>query len=157
MAGDGRLKCLLLPVSSGAILLPDSLVAEIVPAQRHRQDGASDEAWYLGAVEWRGRMLPMISIEAMYDANVAAIAEKTSFVVLHRVNEEAGAEDYYAVHIDGIPHFHHVSEENLQSVKGPDRRFISHEVVVDGANAMIPDLDAVEEKLIGVIPAPAIV
>jgi len=147
-ANAGRLKCLLLPLQSGTLLLPNSVVAEIVPAQRHHRGGDSSRPdWYIGHIEWRGTSLPLISLESLFDSVAREFPAKSSFVVLHRLQDTDG-EDYYAVYIDGIPHFQFVDEAAVQTLStAPNMPYIAHEVSIDGASAMIPDLDAVERKL----------
>lgn len=145
---ENRLKCLLLPLQTGTLLLPNSVVAEIVPAQRHYRDDIERPGWYIGHIEWRGVSLPLISLESLLDSSARGFPPKTSFVVLHRLGETAGREDYYAVYIDGIPHFQFVDESVLQALdSASDSSLIAHEVSIDGASALIPDLDAVELKL----------
>lgn len=145
---DSRLKCLLLPVQSGTLLLPNSVVAEIVPAQRHHRDASARPDWYIGQLEWRGTNLPLISLETLCDSVVREFPAKTSFVVLHRLGDAAGGEDYYAVYIDGIPHFQFIDETAVESLSTSlENPYIAHEVTIDGASAVIPDLDAVERQL----------
>ena len=145
---DSRLKCLLLPVQSGILLLPNSVVAEIVPAQRHHRDDVTRPDWYIGHIEWRGDSLPLISLETLCDSSTREFPSKTSFVVLHRLQDAPGGEDYYAVCIDGIPHFQFVDETAVESLStASENPYIAHEVSLDGASAIIPDLDAVERQV----------
>ena len=145
---EGRLKCLLLPLQSGTLLLPNSVVAEIVPAQRHHRGDGSLPYWYIGHIEWRGTKLPLISLESLWDSAVRDFPAKSSFVVLHRLQDASVGEDYYAVYIDGIPHFQFVDEAAVQTLSSaPSNPYVAHEVTIDGASAIIPDLDAVERKL----------
>lgn len=147
-SNDGRLKCLLLPLQSGTLLLPNSVVAEIVPAQRHHRGSGTLPEWYIGHVEWRGVSLPLISLESMSDSVARDFPAKTSFVVLHRLTDAGDSVDYYAVSIDGIPHFQFIDETAVQALgTAPNDPYIVHEVSIDGASAVIPDLDAVERKL----------
>lgn len=145
---EGRLKCLLLPLQSGTLLLPNSVVAEIVPAQRHHRGEGPLPDWYIGHIEWRGTTVPLISLETLCDSIAREFPAKTSFVVLRRLNDSGGGEDYYAVYIDGIPHFQFIDEVALQALNTPPPSpYIAHEVSIDGASASIPDLDAVERTL----------
>ena len=50
---DLRVKCLLLPLQIGPMLVPNSVIAEIVPAQRHHPETTLEHPWVLGTVEWR--------------------------------------------------------------------------------------------------------
>ncbi len=150
MAGPSgnALKCLLLPLESGTLLLPNSVVAEIVPAQRHRRGSGTLPEWYIGHIEWRGTSLPLISLESLADSAAREFPAKMSFVVLHRLSDATDDEDYYAVSIDGIPHFQFIDETAMQPVSTvPNNPYVAHEVNIDGASAMIPDLDAIERKL----------
>ncbi len=145
---DSGLKCLLLPLQTGTLLLPNSVVAEIVPAQRHHRAGGVQPHWCVGRIEWRGMSVPLISLESLHDGQAREFPNKTSFVVLHRLQESADADDYYAVCIDGIPHFQFLDETLLESLDSdPGNPYVAHEARLDGATVLIPDLDALEAQI----------
>ena len=66
---DLRVKCLLLPLQIGPMLVPNSVIAEIVPAQRHHPETAIEQPWVLGTVEWRSMVLPLLSLERLFLAD----------------------------------------------------------------------------------------
>ena len=59
-----ELYSLLIPLRSERLLVPRMCVAEViafVDAARSRDDAAPD--WYLGAIEWNNRRLPVVSFD----------------------------------------------------------------------------------------------
>ena len=146
-AVSDRIKCLLLPMQNGTLLLPNSVVAEIVPAQRHQRPRQMGVDWLIGVIEWRGMKLPLISMESLFEPGEREFPTKTSFVVMHRLNQSPEFE-YYAVCIDGIPHFQFIGTELPEvGTAANHNRFVAHFVSIDGGSALIPDLDAVEQEL----------
>ena len=143
---DLRVKCLLLPLQIGPMLVPNSVIAEIVPAQRHHPETAIEQPWVLGTVEWRSMVLPLLSLERLCDTAPYEFPIKVPFVVLHRLNQTSG-HNYYAVTIAGIPHFQFVSAEALQTRGTNDYPYMSHGVEFRGENTLIPDFDAIEERV----------
>ncbi len=144
---DTRTKCLLLPLQDATLLLPNSLVAEIVPAQRHHPVAGAHADWLVGSIEWRRMTLPLISLESLYESAPRQHPAKASFIVVHRLNP-VPRQAYYAICISGIPHFELIGDELAPARDAPPKnRYVTFHVQAGGGSALIPDLDAVEQQL----------
>ena len=141
-------KCLLLPITGGYLLVPNTLVAEIVVSQKVLP--AENQAqWMAGIVQWRDQELPLISYEALRGIEEAPRVEKGSrYVVLHAINSE-GRYAYYAVLIQGIPHLMLVTRNkiNNDSAHSQTDQYVASYVDIEGTQAVIPDIDALEVLL----------
>lgn len=144
-------KCLLLSTQNGTVLVPNACVSEIIASQKvmHVDHAPS---WLLGAVEWRGQVLPLISFEKLTSDEAFEFSAKVPFVVLKRLSE-GGTSAFYASYIHGIPHFEVLKRDGLQEYSENERPFMSKQVKIGSEVAYIPDLEAVELLMDDELPA----
>ena len=135
-------QCALVPLREGALLTPNTLIAEVVeyraPEPVHRAP-----AWYLGRLRWRGLPLPVISLERlMGGAPDLATDARTRLVVLYGLGERRRALPYYGVVARGLPRLQRVVAANIEiDEAAPDHDAIAVRVRVGGEAAMVPDVD----------------
>lgn len=85
------LNALLLPLLGRTLLLPSVALAELVnllPVEPVEPGGAAAPAWYLGAVRWRERRVPLLSFEAA--ATGGAPPALRRIAVLHALGGHGG-------------------------------------------------------------------
>jgi len=137
--------CLLLPVNKEILLLPNAAVAEIVPYQEpEAADNAPD--WFVGYLSWRDHRLPVISIEAASDGEVGKIHKNCRIAVLNTLNGNSEL-PYIAIIMQGLPSLQIVRPDSLQKDDSEQRQSISANVTVNGAEALIPNLDDLETRI----------
>jgi chemosensory pili system protein ChpC len=76
---------MLLPLQSGTMLVPYSVVQEII-AYRSPEPSEAMPSWILGMLDWHRWKLPVISAEKLLGAAFAATGKKRHIVVCNLLN-----------------------------------------------------------------------
>ncbi len=137
---------LMIPTVLGNILLPNSSVAEIVPFSNVNlfQDEDDKPNWFLGNLLWRGRDIPLISVDLMSGADDAQANKRSRVAIAHTLNSNKTL-PYIAIVVQGIPRLSHVTQNNIKLVDEVDLPESEKvRVTVDDIKANIPDLDQLE-------------
>lgn len=141
-------RCILLPLLNDVLLVPHSLVAEIVAYQKvHRV--ADSPQWLLGVIDWKGNDVPLLSFEAAIGGEVGEVPPKVQFVVFTAIGAATQGK-LYAVRIKGIPHFETIDDTSISAANVSSRAnpLIASRVIVNGVAACIPDIDALESMVL---------
>ncbi len=144
-----QLQALIIPLKSWNLILPQSLVAEVLPMPEVRLTD-SDEQWFRGSIEWRGAELPLVSIDAYCFPSKDDAQQRTRRVaVLQSVGEGI---EHYALEIYSIPHPLRLVESEVQvnEVDGSCELVAIH-VKVSGVQGVIPNLDLIEREIVRVM------
>jgi chemosensory pili system protein ChpC len=154
-AEQKELYSLLIPLRSERLLVPRMCVAEVIAfadTARTRDDAAPD--WYLGAIEWNNRRLPVVSFDGTRDEERKSKRNRTRVVVFHAITQELKG-GYYGVLTQGFPQLVRVNADVLgleteqplpANVPALCRARMIHEY------PLIPDVERIE-KMIGELPA----
>lgn len=149
-----ELYSLLIPLQSERLLVPRMCVAEVIAfadAARTRDDAAPD--WYLGAIEWNNRRLPVVTFDGQRSDERKSKRSRTRVVVFHAITQELRG-GYYGILTQGFPQLVRVNADVLgldgeqpvpQGVPALCRARMIHEY------PLIPDLEQIE-KMIGELP-----
>ena len=149
-AEQKELYSLLIPLRDERLLVPRMCVAEVIAfsdAARSRDDAAPD--WYLGAIEWNNRRLPVVSFDGPRGEERKSKRARTRVVVFHAITQELKG-GYYGILTQGFPQLVRVNADVL----GVD----SAQPLPDGLPALcrarmiheyplIPDLERLEQML----------
>ncbi len=143
---------LMIPTVLGNILLPNSSVAEIVPFSNVElfDESAGRPNWFLGHLLWRGRDIPLISVDLISGADDPEANKRSRVAIAHTLNANNEL-PYIAIVVQGIPRLSHVTQENIKLVETeelPESEKLR--VTVDNVSANIPDLDKLEEMILAV-------
>lgn len=138
---------LLIPMHGRPWLLPNIVVAEIIPLRQPDRPGHGPE-WLLGWTNWRDEEIPLLSFEKLNDGGQVAIGPEARIAVINTIT---GKIKFYGVIIQGIPRQSRIGnddivEEPVQS--GPAEAMY---VQLGGDLAVIPDLDAIERAIAGLL------
>lgn len=138
------LTCLAIPLADRTLLLPNVVVAELIP-YRAPQTSSGMPAWFLGQINWRDLRLPLLSFEAASDGQ-AQIGGNARVAV---INAAGGREKvkFIALLVQGIPRSVKVATDLASA---PDATLAPLEleaVQVGGDVVKIPDLIALEQLL----------
>jgi chemosensory pili system protein ChpC len=149
-----ELYSLLIPLKDERLLVPRMCVAEVIAfadTARSRDDAAPD--WYLGAIEWNNRRLPVVSFDGQRDDDRKSKRSRTRVVVFHAITQELEG-GYYGILTQGFPQLVRVNADVL-GLEGeqplPDgfpalcRARMIHEY------PLIPDVERLE-KMIAAVP-----
>ena len=103
--------CVLLPVGSGHLLLPNTAVASMIsyskPAPVPDAPG-----WLLGMINWQGWYLPVASWPALLDPEHIASTDNARIAVIKNLHQHSDM-PYFAIIAQGFPRLLSVSEEDL--------------------------------------------
>ena len=156
MSADPKeLYSLLIPLRTERLLVPRMCVAEVIAfadAAKSRDDAAPD--WYLGAIEWNNRRLPVVSFDNQRADERKSKRTRTRVVVFHAITQELKG-GYYGILTQGFPQLVRVNADVLgveadqtmpsDSLPVLCRARMIHEY------PLIPDVERLE-KMIAAVP-----
>lgn len=135
---------LLMPAAGDSVLLPNIAVAEVVPYFGNVDKPlAGSPHWLLGYLQWRGRHVPLMAMEAIGGGELPQLTRLSRLAILNTANGSADVPNV-AIVVGGIPRLTRVMPGLLQAVEGGGpvtkaRAFMA------GQTIQIPDLDKLEE------------
>ena len=145
---SGAIHCLTIPLHDEVALLPNSAIAEVIAYKAPIPvDDAPD--WFLGHIEWREKRVPIISYEAVSGKEVSAAVKNSRIAVLNTLNGNVQL-PYVGIISHGIPSLAIVQEQGLED-KGSsseERPAVGAYVELGGIEALIPNIDEIEQRLI---------
>ncbi len=104
---------MLIPLQNERLLVPRMCVAEVIAfaeAARSRDDAAPD--WYVGAIEWNNRRLPVVSFDGQRGEDRKSKRTRTRVVVFHAITQELKG-GYYGILTQGFPQLVRVNGDVL--------------------------------------------
>lgn len=148
MAQDEVVRSLLVPVQGRSLLVPSTVVAEVVPYSEPEEgvdDGASG---LLGVVRWREQKVPAVSFEVADGGSVATAGTRARFAVFKALNNRPGL-PYFAVVTQQIPRLLAVYRDTIEVLEGEGETgpAVREAVLVNGEPAVIPDLEYLENLI----------
>lgn len=147
MNSDVEVKCLLLPLSGDTLIVPNSLIAEIV-INADIQSSDSGEDWQVGTLLWRGEEIQAISFDSLIGKESVEKQAESRYVVLHAI-QSANTGKYYAMRISGIPRLEFITEEKLDEAADQAglNEAVASRVYLNGVDAYIPAIEKVEDRV----------
>ncbi|UCE88479.1 MAG: chemotaxis protein CheW [Pseudomonadota bacterium] len=141
-------RCVYIPLREGALLLPNTAVAEVIGAMAP-EPLAGAPAWLMGRLTWRERRIPLVSFEAASGGEPAPPNRDSRIVVLNTLNGNQRM-PYIGILSQAIPQLRLASERNLvgDSEVSVHEQSVASYVKVDGESAIVPDLDDIERRLV---------
>lgn len=149
---DGELACVLIPQHGPwPLLLPNVCVAEILRSGV-ATPRADAPAWLVGDLEWRQQHLPLVSFDVLGELCDGTDHTDRAIVVLNRSRPNAGL-PFYAVTAAATPRLLRLSEEDVRPgrIDVPFNAELGIPVTVLGEEAMVPNLELLEELLGGFV------
>lgn len=150
-----EIRGVLIPISGGRLLLPNATVAEVITLSTPEPiDNAPD--WLLGRITWRGWRLPLLSFSTMAGL-VQREGELNSRVAILKALGGNPRMPFLAVVTQGFPRLTTLSAEIIVPVDDgqelpPGTR---DRVMVRDDEALIPDLEAIEQQVDAALEAAA--
>ena len=150
---EERVKCLLLPVSGPAVLVPNAAVAELI-TQNTITVAENTPDWYLGTGNWRGIEVPLIAFDRLCGERDAPPDPSGRFVVLFGM-EHDGAPAFYGIRIERLPRSETVDREGLLPADEPlhASEYVGMRARIGERECVIPDFDALGRALAPYSPA----
>jgi chemosensory pili system protein ChpC len=143
----GELSTLIVPLHEKQLLLPNVSLAEIVNFGELAEIKPSPD-WVLGMLAWRKHSVPVISFETLNEDATPKNRGEGRIAVLNTVSSPDQM-PFIGILIRDIPRMTRVAAEelatDLTARPGKAEQLV---VMVNGEKASIPDLDAIEKRLL---------
>ncbi len=143
---------LLIPFAAGKMIVPRVSITEVTGFLRPKAVRNAPD-WLLGLINWNNQEIPLISFEGMCGRKVPERANRTRIAVAHAIGEQINPA-LFAILTQGYPYLVRVNPavlsvdpENDLS-EGP----VLNRVRMANERPYIPDLEAIEEKLLEIMP-----
>jgi chemosensory pili system protein ChpC len=145
---------LLIPFAGGKMILPRLSITEVTGFLRPKAvRGAPD--WLLGLINWQGQEIPLVSFEGLCGRKVPERANRTRIAVAHAIGEMINP-PLFAILTQGYPYLVRVNpavlsvdpENDFGANDGP----VLNRVRMANERPYIPDLEAIEARLVEIMP-----
>jgi chemosensory pili system protein ChpC len=132
---------LLIPMQGRPWLVPNIVVAEVIPLRQPDRPGHGPE-W----LSWRDQQIPLLSFEKLNESGQVTIGQDARIAVLNTVTSQV---PFYAMIVQGIPRLLKVSKDDPVEEPMDTGPAETMYIQVGGDLAVIPDLDAIEGAVAG--------
>lgn len=148
-----ELYSLLIPLAGDKLILPRLSVAEVMGYARPLPVRGSPN-WLLGLTTWQGQEIPLVSFEGLCGRKIPERANRTRIVVLYSIGAHMDP-PVFALMTQGYPYLVRVNASVLgtddEDSYGDDTPVLCR-VRMANERPVIPDLEAIEEKLLSSLP-----
>ncbi len=147
MSADNKLQALIVPLRSTNLVVPQVLVAEIIPFPHVSEVGTLP--WFQGMFEWREHTIPLISIERFChpDEEGRSASRSRRVAVLNGLGEIDGVAQY-GIEIGSIPHPVRLGEDEIKPMNAAKPcEMLAQHVHAAGVRAAVPDFAALENRV----------
>ena len=143
------LSCMLLPLNGTDVLLPKSLVKEVVFKPTIEALG-DEEDWLVGEIEWEEFIVPVISFERLCNQSRSAKSNHIRAVICY-VIDNSEAFPLYAIEVQSMPRPLILDSRALYNHDGmmsKSSELITHYVKIGSKELAIPNFQKLEEILL---------
>jgi len=145
---------LLIPFAGGKMILPRLSVTEVTGFLRPKPVRGAPE-WLMGLITWHGQEIPLVSFEGLCGRKVPERANRTRIAVTHTIGEMI-APPVFALLTQGYPYLVRVNPAVLsvdpENDFGANEAPVLQRVRMANERPYIPDLEAIEAKLLEIMP-----
>lgn len=139
------IRTILGPVSQGQLMLPGSVVAEVVAYSEPKQF-TNAPAWLLGQIGWQDWNVPVVSFAVLSGLAETEYATDKSRILVVKSLAASSSTPYIGIIINGLPKLAKVSADSLKDIEQTSEfPSVFRVVEFDDNQAIIPDLDAMVE------------
>jgi chemosensory pili system protein ChpC len=133
--------CMLAPTEEDILLLPTSVLAEVVDFQ---QPSPMYEAppWLIGQIEWEKRQVPVFSFFALINGGDPGEISSRSKIMVIKSLTGSGRVPYLGVLLSDLPRMTYVKEFDLEQTGDKSKSLgVFSRIRLEDLDAIIPDLD----------------
>jgi len=141
MPSDSEIRALIAPMPGGGVLLPGSMIAEVVNYNDPEPFHEGPE-WLLGEVRWNGWQLPVANLGMLAGLSDDYSVPPRARVLVVKTLSTVASVLHVGLLTEGLPRLKNVTPDNLEETEGATPEGIFSHVVVEDQAAVIPDLDA---------------
>src|SRR5690606_32423323 len=139
---------LLMPLADGRVVVPRAAIAEVLGFTRPKDRPANAPEFLLGFIDWQGQRIPLVSLEAARGKPAPTLGRRTRIAVVFGFGGRLKP-DVFALVTQGYPYLVRVNENVLQpEAMETDEPFILARVRMANEKPYIPDLEALEERIV---------
>ena len=144
---DLTVRCLLLPLYNMNLLVPNTIVAEVID-NRQVESASQMPEWMSGMLPWRGRNIPVVSFAQLLGQNAVRRSDDTRYVICNTLNGNARV-PFIALDVQGIPHFRLVTNEMLEldSEESEQEPAVLVSLRLNKERVIVPNLDVLEKMV----------
>ena len=151
MSGKERkaeIRGVLLPLQAGQLLIPNLLMSEVIGYREPDEIPRGAPDWLLGLIVWRHLTVPLVSYDVLLGEPIHEPGHRAR-IALCKTISAASARPYTALLLQSIPRLVSVNEQSIRITDNENQQhpLLSHSVSINGQQAWIPDLDALEASL----------
>ena len=144
---------LLIPFAGGKMILPRVSVAEVTGFLRPKPVRNAPD-WLMGLINWQGQEIPLVSFEGLCGRKVPERANRTRIAVTHAIGEQLNP-PVIAILTQGYPYLVRVNPAVLSV--DPENDFgmdapVLNRMRMANERPYVPDLEAIEAKILEVMP-----
>jgi len=139
------LGAMLLPFSYRSLIVPNTLVAEIVPYSVPLAKPGLP-GWHKGFLLWRNIEIPLISLAQLMDMEVMLEESKYQIAIINRVDTVC-KNDYIAILLYDLPRLYKVKDNEITFVAPAPNEWIVMEVALKEQKAFIPNIPNLFKKI----------
>lgn len=146
-ANETMIRSILLPITSGALLLPHSALVEIISERDIRPvDNTPD--WVLGEIEWANEVLPVLSLDTAIKSQVSSVPKRSRLIVLAFLSEHSQYK-YLAIRAAGVPRLALLKPDSLKSkpMLGVSLTFIDFYGTLNEQTVIVPNMLELEANI----------
>ena len=140
-----QVRSLWIPLREVNMLLPHVAIAEVgnyrVPDE---QPGTPD--WLLGTTDWRGRTIPVVSLELLCGDTIPANPVYSRLIIVNSVRRDSPVR-HYAIVAAALPRSVQFDNTIVDDVETCDLPALLCRVYIGREQAVIPDLDYLQGML----------
>ena len=143
----------LIQIAGSQLLLPNAATVEVLSyADPEPIERAPD--WLLGQIRWRGWRLPLVSFARIAGTHTEGSAIGSKVIVIKALGGDPKL-PYFALVAQGFPRLVTISRDNLIVDSGENMNTLPEgirlRVMFNEDVALVPDLDAAERMIAGVL------
>lgn len=145
---ETELYSLLVPLAEDRLIVPRACVVEVVRYSMPDHEAGAHE-WMLGAVNWNGRQLPVVSFEGALGKDIPPPTGRTRIVVFYASTGQLNT-GFFGVLTQGFPQLVRVNKDvlKLHTTEGwPSEAPVLCRVKMINEFPLIPDLERLEGML----------
>ena len=133
--------CMLAPTEEDILLLPTSVLAEVVDFQ-HPSPMDEAPSWLIGQIEWEKRQVPVFSFHALINGGEPGEISSRSKIMVIKSLSESGRVPYLGVLLSELPRMTFVKEFDLEQTGDRSKSLgVFRRIRLEDQDAIIPDLD----------------
>jgi len=142
-----EIRCILLPLINGTLLLPHSSMVEMLP-ERDATPIVDSPDWILGEIEWSGEKIPLLALELLFTPGLNANSKRTRVIIISCLSDNYQYK-YLAIRTTGVPTLVQLGVDNfsVEEESAQAECFIQFKAQFKDQTVIVPDMLALEKSI----------